>query len=279
MDDAVLVSLPGLLFAVVFWVVVVASCKSHLFLGTPGRLHRVLGLVHLALLAAGLADVYVDMFAMLPSGLLFFHATLSISGTLLALSASWAFNHRHIKNAASGTLDAHALVTNSEMIEHSFYQGLNMLQVVFLHTVDALPNHARLCGVLVVQAIWLFRHYFPVNRFSDNYKQHDPQSSDLIRLLYRVKKWQYLFLKHALVFGLNVGVALQVGDSESDVQGGGGFVCGRPFRVYWLLLNASFVFEFFMQTLVRRRFLTQSTTSEGITIDGINGINGAINGH
>ena len=30
-----------------------------------------------------------------------------------------------------------------------------------------------------------------------------------------------------------------------------------PFRLYWLGLNAAYVMEFFLQTLVKRRYITQ----------------------
>lgn len=249
---------PSLLFSVVFGVVATSALNVHLFMGRPGRLHRFLGLAYLGLLAAGLADVLWDAIIAIPAGLLVFHAILGVSGTLLALSASWAFNHRHVENPASGTLDSHALVTNSEMVEHAFYQGLNVAQVLFLHAVDALPERARLAGALAVQAPWLIRHLCPVNRFSDNYKQRDPQSNDLVRFLYRIKKCQYLFLKHALVFGLDIGVALRVGPLALSKGSDGAFAHSRTFRIYWLLLNASFVFEFFMQTLVRRHLLSQA---------------------
>jgi hypothetical protein len=33
----------------------------------------------------------------------------------------------------------------------------------------------------------------------------------------------------------------------------------QSFRLYWLSLNASYVMEFFLQTLVKRKYMSQST--------------------
>jgi hypothetical protein len=242
------VVIPSALFAVVLTAVGCASLSRALFFGAHGRGHRLLGLFHLILLILCFGDAILCLLG--PGSLFLLHGVLGISGTLLAASAAYAFRHEHVKNPASGTLDEHTLVTNSEMTEHVFYQGLNLAQVAFLHCVDGLPRGAaRLGGALAVQAVWLARGYFPVNRFSDNYKQHDPHSSAFIRSLYRMKKWQYVFLKHALLFGLDVGVAASAMD---------GWAQSRGFRLYWLLLNASFVLEFFLQTLVRRGRLSHA---------------------
>ena len=58
---------------------------------------------------------------------------LGVMGIVLTLTASRDFPHKTIKNVASGTLDEHATVTYSEMIEHAFYQGMNLAQITFLH--------------------------------------------------------------------------------------------------------------------------------------------------
>jgi len=67
-------------------------------------------------------------------------------------------------------------------------------------------------------------------------------------LLYRLKKYQYILYKHFLLHGLNVSVAV------SDAR----VVHQSYFRVYWLALNASYVMEFFLQTLVKKSYMTQS---------------------
>jgi hypothetical protein len=59
---------------------------------------------------------------------------------------------------------------------------------------------------------------------------------------------QYLFYKHAILFGINISVALTPL---------GGIPLARPWRIFWLALNASYAMEFFLQTMVRRNALSQ----------------------
>ena len=60
-------------------------------------------------------------------------------GCLLTFSAAYEFQHKNVKNVASGTLDQHAIVTYSEMIEHLFYQIVNFVQIVYFHILSAFP--------------------------------------------------------------------------------------------------------------------------------------------
>lgn len=135
------------------------------------------------------------------------------------------------------------------MIEHSFYQGLNLIQIVYLHCIDAqISLPWRVGSALIVTTPWLVRGYFPINKFSDNYKNvHD--ATTLIGILYRTKKYQYVFYKHFLLHGLNISVALS----------GEALARHRNFRPYWMLLNTSYVMEFFLQTLVKKGRLRQGT--------------------
>lgn len=175
-------------------------------------------------------------------------SSLGLCGVYLAHSASTSFHHANVKNVASGTLDSHATVTNAEMVEHVFYQVINLVQIVFLHTASISTDvWERLFLALLATSPWLFRDRFPVNTFSANYERNDPRSSSFIRLLYRVKKYQYVFYKHFLLHGLNISIALSGVDLVSD----------RLFRVYWLLLNTSYVMEFFLQTLVKKGYMMQ----------------------
>ena len=48
---------------------------------------------------------------------------------------------------------------------------------------------------------------------------------------------QYLLYKHCLLHGLNVSAAIDGLTLATDA----------PFRMYWLCLNTSYVFEFFLQ--------------------------------
>lgn len=59
--------------------------------------------------------------------------------------------------------------------------------------------------------------------------------------------WNSLLYKHALLHGLNATLAATGADLGDGVR----------FRAYWLCLNASYVFEFFLQTLVKREHLSQ----------------------
>ena len=105
--------------------------------------------------------------------------------------------------------------------------------------------------------------------FSDNYNKLDKRSTLLIRILYRLKKYQYIFYKHFLLHGLNLSLALyslntwylipipeqHTNANATQLELGN----NRLFRLYWLLLNTSYVMEFFLQTLVKKNYLLQST--------------------
>jgi hypothetical protein len=213
-----------------------------------GRYHALMGLFHLFLLCVG---CYQLIWANTVCNAVVFDSILGISGIILTLTAAVEFQHKNIKNVASGTLDEHATVTYTEMIEHSFYQGVNLCQVLFLHLLSLnFSTTARLLLSVLVSSPWIVRDLFPVNRFSDNYLQMDHNSTSLIRLLYRVKKYQYVFYKHFLLHGLNISCVLDTKMSTMSQE--------RYFRAYWLLLNTSYVMEFFLQTLVKKRLLSQS---------------------
>lgn len=67
------------------------------------------------------------------------------------------------------------------------------------------------------------------------------------RTAHRLKKYQYLMYKHCLLHGLNISLALS-----------GRHIAGhRSFRLYWLSLNAAYVLEFFLQTLVKKGYMRQ----------------------
>ncbi len=223
-----------------------------MFMRRHGRAHRLLGLVHLAWLALGLVDAvsYSERHdaLRLPYDLL-----LSACGTALALSAAHAFQHKRVKNRASGALDEDATVTHAEMVEHAFYQALNGAHAAYLHAVPLASSRAAkavLC--LLATSPWLVRHRFPVNSFSTNYTT-SPTPWSRTALLYRLKKYQYVLYKHALLHGLNVSVAL-----AQPLAGERPLVQSRVFRLYWVCLNAAYVLEFFLQTLVKRAYLRQS---------------------
>ncbi len=246
-----------------------------IFVPRFARPHRLLGLAMLVYLAVGLADGSPRAGPLVPRGWLFaYDAGLSCLGLAVTVSAAIGFGaaHRHVVNAASGILDPAATVTPSEMWEHAFYQGLNLVQAAYLHAIPLLserPSPAlRLgCGWLTA-APWLLRHRFPVNSFSANWRatrQREEQQerqqeagtkalgrtstpTRLVRRMYMLKKGQYLLYKHVLLHGLNASLA---------VDGAAAFAAERHFRQYWLCLNTAYVLEFFLQTLVKKGRLGQ----------------------
>ena len=132
------------------------------------------------------------------------------------------------------------------------YKGLNLFQIIYLHIIKNInpidynnDNDLlyRYIVIFIVTSPWLIRNKFPINKFSDNYNKIDKKSSTLIRILYRIKKYQYVFYKHFLLHGLNISMIF---------NGGNNLVNSQLFRLYWILLNTAYVFEFFLQTLVKK---------------------------
>ena len=141
------------------------------------------------------------------------------------------------------------------MLEHCFYQLLNLAQILYLYGISTLEGMplARAALALAMLTPWLVRGAFPINAFSANYARPGVGGTTrLIRFLYRMKKWQYLLYKHCLLHGLNVSVAL-----DGRLPDGTPLVASGYFRSYWVCLNIAYVNEFFMQTLVRRRYMSQ----------------------
>lgn len=137
------------------------------------------------------------------------------------------------------------MVTQAEMQEHAFYQGLNLAQSIYMHAVMHVEGfYLRWLCLLAVTLPWYWRHRFPVHSFRDNWNKHQPET-ELEALLYRIKKWQYVFYKHVVFHGLNISMAL------SPIQ--------LKYRLFWICLNTSYVMEFFLQSLVKRRILSQAT--------------------
>jgi hypothetical protein len=288
------------------WVLsVVAPHAPRLFAPRFGRGHRLAGAAHLVLLLVGVADLLarvsqasfgasarppLDLVA-LPlgrarvSGAFLYDALLGVSGCALTVTAASDFGipRARLRNRASGALDDDQTVTREEIVEHLFYQALNVTQVVFLRLapiVAAAHGRPGACASLALAtAPWLFRSAFPVNRFSANYRREPLAVADAgtpnslperrgttavsslrVRRLYRLKKAQYVFLKHVLQHGLNVGVVVAECASRRSAEASSSpsSLADAPFfRAYWLTLNAAFVMEFFMQTLVKKKKLSQ----------------------
>ena len=238
---------------VVFFGRLLFAIARHPRMLTPryGRRHRLVGVAHMLYMLFGVIDARQSS----PRLNLWYDAGLSVLGFATAYSAAADFGqaavHRKKSHEASGILDEHATVHVGEMLEHCFYQLLNLAQVLYLHAVPTLAADRPLCRLglaLAMLAPWHWRGRFPVNAFSANYERPGVGgSSALIRFLYRMKKYQYLLYKHALLHGLNASVAVD----------GRALAATTHFRTYWLCLNIAYVMEFFMQTLVKRQYMSQ----------------------
>jgi hypothetical protein len=233
--------------------------RPSMFTRRHGRTHRLLGAAHLLLLALGVADVALwQADAVRAAARLAYDVALSACAVALALSAAAAFDHCSVVNRASGALDADATVTHAEMVEHAFYQGLNLVQILYLHALPRVRAAAGapgcLAACLVATTPWLARSRFPVHSFSANYAQA-PWSRTA--LMYRLKKYQYVLYKHALLHGLNISAALAAAAAVPENGAAVSLAQTRAFRLFWVCLNAAYVLEFFLQTLVKRRVLAQ----------------------
>lgn len=227
-----------------------ATNATRLFAPKHARNHRLAGLL---LLVAHLAN--------LPLLLLGPDAPLALAGAMdlllpalgllatLTAAADFRKAHARVSNVGSGTLEQSATVTHAEMVEHAFYQLLNLVQVCQLHALAsaALRRQPRARALLALAATspWLVRHRFPVNPFSANWTRGQ---RGLEPVLYRIKAAQYLLYKHALLHGLNASAAAAAGAGLARAPG---------FRLYWACLNLSYVSEFFLNTLVKRRYMSQ----------------------
>lgn len=255
---------------------------SFLFLSLHGWSHRLAGCIHLGILLFGAVSCWMAMnndgstnnhnnylasWSTSKNLVLYYDIVLGFSGVTTTLTAARDFPHKHVQNipGQSGTLHRKAIVTQSEMIEHSFYQGLNLLQSIYLHVLARIGKSTNkqplysLIALWAVTAPWLLRHRFPVHSFSQNWKSKKVQETSTAKsssgeiLLYRIKKAQYVFYKHVILHGLNISAALSASHNSQTV-----IPYGLEWRIFWLLLNTSYVMEFFLQTLVKRSVLSQS---------------------
>ena len=199
---------------------------------------------------------------------------LALSGIRVTSTAISDFGQLHSRvrdegsdAKSSGVLHETKTVATSEMKEHLFYQRLNLVQILYLHFCDAWEEDdvcsvAKTTGLALATTLgWASRKRYPVNSFSKNYSgdgggkgENGGTFDSLENFLYRAKKWQYVFYKTCLLHGLNVSAAIGFGRSRSNRSS----TSGTFFQLYWLCLNASYVMEFFLQTLVKKKYGTQS---------------------
>lgn len=356
-NSAAVLGISTLYFALVF--AKILPSFRHLFLDSRGWSHRLFGGIHFALLSLGASFCWIEATSSNYEGgesndssnsilfsiygvflsnkvliTLIYDIVLGCSGVVTTLTAAKDFPHRLVRNkpGQSGSLDKEAIVTQAEMIEHSFYQGLNLLQALYLHGVYYLSSYTgagskletsiakflrispalavkgpRILCLWLVTAPWLIRHRFPVHGFSQNWskgsrtiakepaksettkknidtsngscrKEEENRNSNVSQkrggeiVLYRIKKAQYLFYKHVILHGLNISVAVGGSTSDSLLLSSSSnqttttsnrnhrfdIPYGIHWRTFWLLLNTSYVMEFFLQTLVKRKVLSQA---------------------
>jgi len=281
-SSSIMMNTVSIIGLAVFLLLVVVIAMSHgkiLFFSTHGWSHRVAGAFLLTWLVYGIVQIilqqqqkYNDDNILYQQELaqrwLFYDTILGFLGITTTLTAARDFPHKYVQNAKgqSGSLSQKALVTQREMVEHSFYQALNLLQAWYLHYLSTTSTTASgfwhpWLALWLVTSPWLVRGYFPVHSFSHNWNvtpehQRTPQET----VLYRIKKGQYLFYKHVLLHGLNISMALQQvlnSPSQSTATSSTTIMTTTlSWRIYWLALNTSYVMEFFLQTMVRRRVLS-----------------------
>jgi hypothetical protein len=269
------------LFFLILSSVVMMRMKK-LFFVPYGKRHRLSASVYLILLVVGLYDLICRIFfEKLVLNYLVYDCCLGVTGVVLTLTAAFDFSsHAHVKNPngiVSGTLSEKATVSYSEMIEHSFYQGLNLCQALFFHALSsqAATNwmEIRYFLLFLVTLPWSFRRLFPVNSFSANYDagRNGGDPFTLVNVMYRIKKYQYLFYKHFLLHGLNIMISISAAGSSNKNNNNNNNnnsldyshdVAGLSpmslyWRCYWFCLNTSYVMEFFLQTLVKRKHMSQ----------------------
>ena len=202
-----LVSIDNLALAAFLVLLLPFLLNAKLFLGKRGRVHRLLGALYLVVFcarAATLADVPFDSSRVSWRNYhVFMDTLLPLIGLVLTLAAAKAFPHKvripfslatspdtythstQRTSEASGTLDSSELVSQDEMIEHAFYQFLNLCQIVYLNSEPSLAS------LMLVTLPWTVRSRFPVHPFSANYAvKRDKQTTTW---MYFIKKWQYVF--------------------------------------------------------------------------------------
>ena len=117
-----------------FLLIIILIPNLSIFFKSHGRRHRLVGLMYLIWLILGLYDALFVLFNS-PMHVLYYDIIFGMLGIILTITAAEDFQHKSIKNVASGTLDVHSTVTYNEMIEHSFYQGLNLCQIIYIHSI------------------------------------------------------------------------------------------------------------------------------------------------
>jgi hypothetical protein len=224
-----------------------------LFFQRHGQSHRILGGVYLGWIIWGVSTCDNVAFTSAFDSFLY-DFILGCLGITTTLTAARDFPHKFVKNARgqSGSLAETAIVTQAEMMEHGYYQILNLIQSIYLHGLawktTSLTIFHRLFALVLMTSPWLIRSRFPVHSFSANWRLTPlSERTQFETFLYRIKKAQYMLYKHFVLHGLNISIALKPSTLPRR----------RYWRIFWLHLNTSYVMEFFLQSLVKRRIIQQ----------------------
>ena len=223
---------------------------------------------------------------------LIYDIILGLLGTSATLTAAKGFPHRHIINrpGESGTLSHSAMVTQNEMLEHAFYQMLNLWQALYLHAITWMGSGiirksliGRMALLWIVTLPWVVRtKWFPVNSFSANWTSNNQQqrngyassrneriqvgtksnerSQSSINRVYQIKKWQYVFYKHVILHGLNISMAVIITtfDNTDNLQHHP-LPLTTEWRTFWLCLNTSYVRNSFYKAWSNVAYLVKVT--------------------
>lgn len=242
----------GLLIFLALVLAIAASNFCTLFWDLHGWKHRLSGGVLLIWLVVGCGITILQHSPSLSSPssstalILYYDIILGCMGLTATLTAARDFPHRYISNSTgqSGSLSESAVVTHAEMIEHAFYQGLNLFQAIYLHflATATVKNGRgfwlqRWIALFAVTVPCLARSRFPVHSFSHNWNKSPVNKRTAYEtFMYKIKKAQYLFYKHVILHGVNMTVYL----AEASQ-----LVKTPAWRIFWICLNTAYVMEFF----------------------------------
>ena len=94
------ISILSVVFLFLLQICVVAMTHPGMFIKKHGRRHSITGFLYLIWIFVGYAHCFFGFVCSIP--LLLFDITLGILGTVLTLTAAFEFQHKHVKNLASG---------------------------------------------------------------------------------------------------------------------------------------------------------------------------------
>lgn len=215
MIPAEVLSLNGLKAFLALVILIAIRQSNRLFFQKHGLSHRIAGAFHLIWLFVGAFSIVTMTSSSSPSQqqispptmklhIFCYDVILGLLGVTATLTAAKDFPHKLVSNTIgqSGTLHRKAIVTQAEMIEHAYYQFLNLWQILYLHSLHICNSKIQKLSFLwIVTSPWMFRHCLPVHSFSNNWKLYQKEKKqqytnskllvndeDTEVFLYRIKK-------------------------------------------------------------------------------------------